>query len=1215
MEFRKIFKRRMSAFACAIAVTLSACPAPAAVFAETATETEAPLNEVVENTDEGTYLWVDYDNSNPDCSVMFATPTPGQASLETDSTGNKYMKFTPRWLSFGYDMETLPQDGRSYEVSFDFSCKDLITSMYFINLTERGKQNSAEGRYDQFGLLRPTDDGNFQIAGVKTTGMKYEEDKWYHYKLIFNQKTNHMDVVISDKENPENTAVYSGQAGNYASKRQGNMMTPRNYDRFEITIQGTTCIDNILVRAVPEEAVIIDAKTEHAGNVFGADDVKKFDVSARNWRKRPIDASIDYYVINEDDNVIDSGSLGNVQIAAEETKNLNVTVNATRFDVYDIIFKVKIKDPSTGEEHSYESINYTFSISPKRAEGEPLNKLVSASFLSSTDGNKEEYAEEYKELLLQAGFGGARSYAPWGTIENGKKGNYQKHYAGTPLENIYKELTDEGMEIMITMDDVNYPLYTDSYWSHLAAIEEGTPEYDEAWAAYENFIAYMAQTYKDATTYWEILNEATVYYDPEQYCKVVGRAYPIIKKYDPDGIVLGVCAPCMPWSWIEGVLAIMGENYNQYMDAIVLHPYDETPDGDKYNCPLPGYGWSVLIRDQKYLDDIERTAEVLKKYTGRDDVPIYISETGITTMPYICSMKRGAAEMTQLYTATQAQGLVTQAAWYRFEMIANRGNARVLNLDSEGDFGVVGNIRDVVPLAAKPGYIAISAYNKLLTNAELIDKVIADKIEAYRFKRANGEEMIVLWADEEYGNISLDLGTSEIEILDMYSNSEGKISSANGVYDFTAGFEPIYINGSFTKLEKSENGNISVDNARQKALQNDTCTFNITDKKNRNLRVEASGTPYAIVSENAGITNGKGKVVVKTTGDAFEEEPITVKVYDGDNLVYCSRYYAVIEDNPIGVSYSVASDPRGSDRKTLSVSVTNNSAGKILTNELNMDWSKIGGKPESRTIVDLKPMETQTVYFNLPKSDSVKAYSGDMKITADESKTSETFGKELEMDVVPSMTAAYNDTGIKDASVFDGEYKSGSIFTADDELAAAPYNGKWRGADDCSFKGTLLWDEENLYILCDVKDDVFYQKTAGNYMFMGDSLQMGIYNPNMVGGGIGMDLTRYNEIGASLGPNGHEMWRWVKHQSTKMELGAIENFDLKVEREGKHTIYKMAIPWIEAVGKDTVSEGELIRFSIIANDNDGSARYYMEFTKGIGQGKSASKFAEVTLVK
>ena len=100
--------------------------------------------------------------------------------------------------------------------------------------------------------------------------------------------------------------------------------------------------------------------------------------------------------------------------------------------------------------------------------------------------------------------------------------------------------------------------------------------------------------------------------------------------------------------------------------------------------------------------------------------------------------------------------------------------------DTEDNFGVVGNRNDTVPFAAKPSYIALCAYNRMMTDAEYIDSVINDPTRAYRFKRRDGKQVVMLWSEHNSENIALDLGVYEVEIYDQYSNPMGTLKSDNG---------------------------------------------------------------------------------------------------------------------------------------------------------------------------------------------------------------------------------------------------------------------------------------------------------------------------------------------------------------------------------------------------------------------------------------------------
>ena len=120
----------------------------------------------------------------------------------------------------------------------------------------------------------------------------------------------------------------------------------------------------------------------------------------------------------------------------------------------------------------------------------------------------------------------------------------------------------------------------------------------------------------------------------------------------------------------------------------------------------------------------------------------------------------------------------------------------------------------------------------------------------------------------------------------------------------------------------------------------------------------------------------------------------------------------------------------------------------------------------------------------------------------------------------------------------------------------------------------------------------------------------------MIGQGVGDTQKKFAEFGVALSDKGPQTYRWSAHPSTSMKVGNLENYDLKINREGSKTIYKLVVPWKEIIGKDTVKEGDTYRFSIIANDNDGQERRgYMALTDGIGDAKDAERFSKIILVK
>lgn len=1172
------------------------------------TTVEDKETQVTATNDE--YLNIDFEEGLPEFSKSESGSIP-KYSLETEKDGNKYLSITSNWTNYGYKLNSvIPYGDTYYEINFDFFGKDMIGGLYKVMLSERAKEEGGENRYHQFGLLRVTDAKKFRIAGCETDGMTYEENKWYNYKLIFNSKSLYVDLVITDKANPERTAKYQGNVPVSTGADYGNTIPAFNYDTIKFTCEGTVNIDNILIKESKENGLLYHLSTEHIGNIFNGDDEKKFHLRYKNVLNSPIKANINYEVYTVDGNKVDVGFIADAELEPGEEEEADFVTKVTRYDCYDIYIKSEIEIEGEAQKYKCETKNIMFSIANKLDEGDELNKMIG---LNTPHFETKDW-EPTKELFLQAGISGMRNTFRWDQVEPypAIPGKYDSNPAKYTF---YEDVHASGIEVMATLDKGANVLYSDTGkdFNKLSFVSDDTPK---RWEGYRNYIDYISKSekYKNEVTYWQVLNEPNWDLSAEKYCKILKTTYEIIKKNNPDAIVVGLNTGSMPWAWIEECFQIMDGKFNEYMDVIAVHPYDF--DYGEYRTVLNANPWSTVLRDYMIEGKIKQLNDLMAKYNC--DMPIQVTELGITSTPKVRSIKAQAADCVQMVAVMTGYGNIQKYFWYSFMNNKVRGYEYVSEGNSteytEANFGLVGNYEDPVPYAAKPGYIALTGYNKLMGNAQVVDKIVKDKTRIYKFQKADGKQIIMIWRDEQSENISLKLGTNSIDVYDIYTNYEGTIKATDGVYDFTANLEPIYIIGDFKEFELTE-GNIVVNNANVKSIINDVCTFTYTDKRNRNLRIEAVGTPYAKIESITDFKNGKGSVVVNILDGAFEEEPITVKIFDGDNLLYYGKAYAVIKEGGLKASYSIGDDPMGTNRTVINLSVTNETAGKELSGTVEVDFTQFGGKVEKRRLIGLKPGETKTVYLNLPKSPYIKNVASTAQI-----RMNDGVGIDKDLSAIADAKVAYNTTGKKDVTVFDKDFEAESVFAANDRYAAKSYESQfneiWGGSGDCSFTGSMMWDEENLYIKCEVKDDVFYQTEEGTGIWKGDSLQIGVQDISLIGQGAGDTAKQFTEVGVALKDGKKQAYRWSAQPSTLLEAGNFENYDLKVEREGAKTVYKIVIPWKELIGRTTVTEGELYRFCIIANDNDGqNRRGYVALTDGIGGTKDAEKFCKITLVK
>ena len=163
------------------------------------------------------------------------------------------------------------------------------------------------------------------------------------------------------------------------------------------------------------------------------------------------------------------------------------------------------------------------------------------------------------------------------------------------------------------------------------------------------------------------------------------------------------------------------------------------------------------------------------------------------------------------------------------------------------------------------------------------------------------------------------------------------------------------------------------------------------------------------------------------------------------------------------------------------------------------------------------------------------------------------------------------------------------------------------GADDLSGRLRTLWDDTNLYVVAEVKDDVFTHPPKTPEVWTGDCVQMAFRNnamnkkPNYDG--------RETEFALADGKDGAFVFKWEA-----LGVGDVmKNAKISVKHDGNLTTYRAVIPWKE-IGIANPARGQRIPFSFTLMDSDGKGFHgYCEWTPGICDGKDSSQFGWLIL--
>lgn len=187
------------------------------------------------------------------------------------------------------------------------------------------------------------------------------------------------------------------------------------------------------------------------------------------------------------------------------------------------------------------------------------------------------------------------------------------------------------------------------------------------------------------------------------------------------------------------------------------------------------------------------------------------------------------------------------------------------------------------------------------------------------------------------------------------------------------------------------------------------------------------------------------------------------------------------------------------------------------------------------------------------------------------------------------------------------------LMTVDSIDQYSSTGGKWEGKDDLSLTSNVKWDDKNLYVTVNVKDNIQYNTFSNGDIWQGDSIQLGIDLSRQ----SGASSKNVSELGFALNNDGTVIkWRWAAPAG--LSTGALTKAQAAIIRdEGKkETVYNITIPFSELHGADTAfNPGNPIGFSLLVNENDGAGRSgFMEFNQGIGNSKDFTQYGDLYLL-
>ncbi len=672
----------------------------------------------------------------------------------------------------------------------------------------------------------------------------------------------------------------------------------------------------------------------------------------------------------------------------------------------------------------------------------------------------------------------------------------------------------------------------------------------------------------------------------EDYAKLLKVSYTAIKKGNPDATVIGPSIAGVDHGFIE---TLCKEGGLDYMDGLSVHPYQ----------------WTGWFDPQILINDAKKIQETMRKYG--EEKPLWTTEIGYSSdiVEYYTleeqyrmnTLSRGVNKSFDLYD-TYIQYCL--ADW------ENR-------TETEHNWGFINwwDEEELVAYGAKYSFLAMANFNYLAGKMAEAKENIQTDDGAYLMRFYNSElqkDVMLLQTSGGKTYKKLDFGCGEVKVLDAFGNEVATLHSENGVYGFAVTHEPIWVVGNIKKFEETENNAaVEFESFKQETVAGDILTFSLLKNIDKNLNVEIEGIE---VVKNDGFLKNRADLAVNIPADATEEISFNVKVVDDAGNVYFITDYilGIVDPVDLQIETELAND-NSFNRWRIRATVTNMCETKSISGSFGITNPEyLVSDSSKRVFKDIAPGKSRTYLISLPEKVTKNAIDLEALVSLDNG-----FKKSLAKTLSFSGSYYAYKKPVIDGVMSYGEWNS-SWFGAEEAVDVKEIPD-WGGADDLSFSGTSMWDEENFYFVGVSTDDIHftnYTPTGASNLWRGDSFQLGFDDRDvLIGGTEGL----FTEIGLAYVPGeGDVVYRFTSLYGKP--VGIVENCDIKIQRYDTYTLYECRIPWTEIFKDDyTFQYDTPFRFSALLNDNDGTGRGWIEYMGGIGWPKTVSLFGDMTFVK
>ncbi len=610
--------------------------------------------------------------------------------------------------------------------------------------------------------------------------------------------------------------------------------------------------------------------------------------------------------------------------------------------------------------------------------------------------------------------------------------------------------------------------------------------------------------------------------------------------------------------------------------------------------------------------DTKSIRDLINKYPGGEDMEIWLTE---------CGFANGVNSSFAGYydKHDQAKYIVEEFAiqvgagvdkMFVYSMLDERNDPD----DCGSTWGLTeywGSADREVPYAAKPALAAISAMNSVLGTPEFVEKIMMgnDKVHAFHYKRTqDGKDTSIIWGKEKSAYITLNLGTDDAKIYDMYGN-EVPVKAENGEYSFAVKDEPMYIIGEFNAFAEGS-PKVAISATNIKTAYEDEISIGLYKSFDQPLNIDVSVRDDSEIEiQQIGSFDSRAKkLMFKVKGNPGYSEPITIKVTDDSGKEYYTGDVIIEYVDGLGISGRTRLYQDSNIRRwQMQLDIDSRFHKEALKGKVKIiEPAAFAGRE-----YNIGPLKTgeNTVLFHLPEVPSFTSYKFKAEVSLSNGYK-QTFTTPIDF----ALSFKAEKPPEIDGVMSPGEWKSSGkiVSNRQDQTDMIIKNPPWRGIKDLSCETYLMWDEEYFYLAFKAVDDIFSCDYGAGSLHKGDSVQ---FTTSYSKENVKDEVPTFTEFSMALTPEGELIDKNRAETGVTLDKSGTVVKIIRDE-DTKITQYEMKVPWKEILPEGvTISENMEVGFAMLVNDNDTFGRRgWIEFGSGLGRNKNARDFARIRLM-